>query len=796
MPISSIRSLAAIFFVSTFCAQAQSDSKTLAPYFYISGDSDELDLLPVKSIEAYVQIAGVIADVKLSQTFVNSGAVPIEAVYVFPSSTKAAVNGLTMTIGERVIVAKIEERQEAQRKYNLARDGGFRASLLEQNRPNVFQMNVANIMPGDTIEVSLKYNELIESRNGIYEFVFPTVVGPRYSEKGVTTATQNDQWVSSPYLEEGSRPNYSLDLNVVLSSPVPIESVKSSWQGSNISYSSSKSCQISVSQDELESGAKDFILNYSLAGDDLQAGVLTNQNGDENFFALMIQPPKLVSEIEMPTREYTFVVDVSGSMSGFPLDAAKDLMNSLLKTMRERDRFNVVLFASNSKQLFKKPQQATADNIKQAIRMLNRNAGGGGTRLYKALKSVINDPCEGSYSRSIVVVTDGFIDAEKEVFDLIRDNAGSANVFAFGVGSSVNRYLIEGMAKAGKGAPFVIHNKNASKSKVKEFVSYIGSPALTNVRLDFGTNKVYHVSPRQIPDVFQNRPIVVYGKYYGKFDGQVTLTGNDGNGEISSTLFADTVSSQNAGALQYLWARKRIEVLNDRKFSNENKNEITQLGLGYSLMTTYTSFLAVDSDTLQNHLKPMTIKQPLPLPQGVGNGALGSHRSRLNATGAVSRSVAAGIELVHFGDLMEVINPLMALRWDSDDLTLEYDVVIKNINGEEIWSQSVKGTSVWVDLSLPEFSNDEIGLFILEISKDSERSTSVAIKKRDDGSAPLLDLEQTMSWQYYVEMALEYEDSQLLMDAMTAYEIGIYNYPDNEELLGYYQKFLLNNRGY
>ncbi len=777
-------------------AQDFEDDKVLSPYFYIPGNTERLDLLPVKSIAAQVQIAGVIADVRLSQTFVNQGALPIEAVYVFPAFTKAAVYGLTMKIGEREIVAKIEEKESAHGKYTKAKNEGFRASLLEQHRPNVFQMNVANIMPGDTIIVNLNYTELIESTNGNYAFVFPTVVGPRYSERSEATGDRRHQWVSNPYLEEGHSASYSFDLDVHLNSPVPIKNVRSTSHDTEITFLSAKSCDISINTAAHNVSSKDFVLNYSLVGDAIQSGILINKGAKENFFALLLQPPAHVQSYEMPSREYTFVVDVSGSMAGFPLNTAKEIMNKLLGSLTERDRFNVVLFASESNKLFKSPEAATPANIREAIHLLSRSRGGGGTRLYSALHEAIMNPSENEYSRTVVVITDGYIDAEEDMFDLIQDNLDDINVFSFGVGTSVNHFLIEGMAKSGKGVPFVVGSEYEAKEKVNEFINYVGNPVLTNIRLDFGDNDVYDVSPGKIPDVFKDRSILVYGKFRGEFKGNVTLTGNYGLGTLTSTISLDSTSVDQTDALPYLWVRKRIEELETDKSRIAKKNEITQLGLDYSLMTTYTSFLAIDTDTLQRQKRLTTVKQPIPLPTGVSASAIGNYRQNMNATGGISRGTSGDITLMMFGESTEVANSIFALRWEKAQNIVTYDVVIKNLMDKVIWRQQVQGTSIWIDLSLPEFANDQYGLFILEVSGGGLSSLPIGIKRMNVAAIPLINMEQLMPWEYFAQLAEAYEKGGLLLDAMTAYEIGIHNYPDNDQLMERYKAFLIENGNY
>src|SRR4030065_341734 len=200
-------------------------NKTLSPYFFVKSDDPGVDQLPLKSTSAEVKVIGVIADVIVTQLYKNEGKKPLEAIYIFPASTRAAVYGMKMTIGKRTIIAKIQERKEARRQYEEAKQQGKSTSLLEQQRPNVFQMNVANILPGDVIQVELKYSELLVPTDGIYEFVYPTVVGPRYSNQPSTTALPSQMWVENPYLHQGESPAYTFEIKADLVAGLPIQNI-------------------------------------------------------------------------------------------------------------------------------------------------------------------------------------------------------------------------------------------------------------------------------------------------------------------------------------------------------------------------------------------------------------------------------------------------------------------------------------------------------------------------------------------------------------------------------------------
>ncbi|HWU37386.1 MAG TPA: VIT domain-containing protein [Candidatus Acidoferrum sp.] len=611
--------------------QAQDDreasDKTLAPYFFVDGDPS-LDRLPLASTDVDVRIAGVIADVTVEQAYKNEGSRPITAKYVFPGSTRTAVYAMRMQVGNRMIVAQIREKHQARKEYEAAKQEGKTASLLEQQRPNVFQTSVANILPSDRILVELRYTELLVPTDGKYQFVYPTVVGPRYNGASGQESHAAERWVASPYLHEGESSRSAFNLRVAINSPIPLKEIGSTSHQVQVQYEDDSRAIVSLVETGRPENNRDFILDYRLSGDRVESGVLLYKGKDENFFLAMVEPPAAFAAAEIPPREYIFILDVSGSMHGFPLDTAKILLNDLLRHLDPRDRFNLLLFSGGSSVLAERSLPAPPANLQLALNLINRQQGGGGTELLPALRRALALPRDGNRAQTVVIITDGLVTVEKEAFDLIRKSLGHANVFTFGIGSSVNRFLLEGMARAGKGEPFVVTNGSHAQEEAARFRRYIDSPVLAHVKAHFDDFGAYDVEPESIPDVFASRPVILFGKWRGERQGRLSVEGITGSGpyRLSLDLSAAEAREDNA-ALKYLWARSRIQTLSDYNKLEpdaERVQEVTQLGLKYSLLTAYTSFIAIDKvirNTNPNDLIP--VDQPLPMPEGVTDLAIG-----------------------------------------------------------------------------------------------------------------------------------------------------------------------------
>ena len=600
-------------------------TRSLSPHFVLEQGDPAIDRMPLERTSVRFAISGVIAEVTVKQTYKNEGTRPISARYVFPASTRAAVHGMRMTVGNRIIEAEIRERQAARANYEAARRAGKTASLLEQQRPNVFSMRVSNVVPGDRIDVELRYTEMLVPTAGEYEFVYPTVVGPRYAD-GDTEAPQQ-RWENAPYTDEREAAAYVFELEGRLETGVPVQALSVPSHRVVTDQKDLDLVTLALDPDERDGGDRDFVLRYRLAGAEVESGLVLYEGERENFFLLTVQPPASPRPEVMPPREYVFVLDVSGSMHGFPLDVAKGLLRDLARNLREQDSFNVLLFSGDSRVLWPSARPATPANVERALYVIDEQNGGGGTELLSALKSALSMPSAPGTARSFVVVTDGYISAERDTFSWVRSHLGYANVFAFGIGSSVNRYLIEGLAKAGLGDAYVITDASEATAVATRFREYIDGPVLTDIRVAPEGFDVYDVQPPAVPDLMAERPIVVHGKWRGPAKGALVVTGTSGAGRYEQTVDVAKVRPEpDNGALTHLWARTRIAAVSDFSFghpTSEERELVTELGLRYGLLTEYTSFVAVAHLVRAPGGDAQEVDQPLPLPLGVSNAAAG-----------------------------------------------------------------------------------------------------------------------------------------------------------------------------
>lgn len=601
---------------------------------------------PLKHTEVNVDVSGFIARATVRQKFTNKFADKIEAIYVFPLSENAAVDRMTMTIGNRVIEGQIKERKEAREIYEKAKKAGHVASLLDQERPNIFTQSVANIEPGVEIDITISYSETLEWKDGLFQFVFPMVVGPRYvpgqatGPGGQGFAPPTDQVPDADRITpkptpEGTRAGHDIAITVNLDAGLPIRSLESKQHAVDVQYLTPDKRRAAVKLQDLKTiPNKDFVLEYQTSSDQIEDAILTHTDERGKFFTLILQPPKRVRQEQVVPKELIFTIDKSGSMSGFPIETAKTAMRQCIEGLYPNDTFNLMTFEGGVGFCFPKPVPNTEENRRKALNYLNGLQGSGGTEMMQAIHACLAGQDDPQRVRIVCFMTDGYVGNDMAIIDAVKKNAGQARVFSFGIGTSVNRFLLDRMARAGRGEVHYVLNQEQAKGAGERFHERVRMPVLTDVRLDFGTLEVKDVYPPQIPDLFAVKPVVVKGRYLKAGKGTITLLGHTSAGPFERKIDVMLPESNADNAvLAPLWARAKVDHLMDQDLTGIQqeqpnpavKEEIVGLGLRYQLLTQFTSFVAVEKTQVTKDGRLQTVTVPVEMPEGVSReGVFGS----------------------------------------------------------------------------------------------------------------------------------------------------------------------------
>lgn len=630
----------------------------------VGKDGKPAGFVPLRHTDIKTEISGFVARISLTQEFENVLPNAIEAIYVFPLPHDSAVDGMTMVVGDREIKAVIKEREEARKVYEAAKNSGHTAALLDQERPNIFTQSVANIPPNSKVEVTLSVIELLKYEAGTYEFAFPLVVGPRYipgNPAGAAKLDGNPAGMQDVALKTGTddqrgtmpdtdkvpdaskisppvagvhtgdpHAGHDVSIAVNLTAGMYVTDVDSTSHKISSERTGPDSFHVQLADDAVLPN-KDFILKYKVAGPGISDAVLTHADQSGGYFTLILQPPEKVPDDAVVPRELIFVLDTSGSMWGFPLEMAKKTIARALDNLRPEETFNLITFSGDTRILFPEAVPATPENVKAAKTVLGGAYGSGGTEMMKAIRTALGDdagagkPVTGPTPplRVVCFMTDGYVGDDAEIVAAVQKHP-EARVFAFGIGTAVNRFLLTKMAEEGHGEVEFVTRPDEAQTAADRFYERVHSPVLTNISLDWSGLPVADVYPAQVPDLFSAKPIIVTGRYTQAAKGTLVIHGTRAGGAFTREVAVDFPAENSShAALEKIWARKKVEDLMSQDWTgiqqgqSKHKAEIIDVGLKHSLATQYTSFVAVETKTVVQDGKPVRIEVPVELPESV-----------------------------------------------------------------------------------------------------------------------------------------------------------------------------------
>ncbi|MEM7526757.1 MAG: VIT domain-containing protein [Pseudomonadota bacterium] len=609
--------------------------------------------LPALSTAIEADVQGELAHVRVIQTFENPGRRPLNATYLFPLPEDAAVNAMTMAVGDEIVRATIREKEEAKRVFQEAQSAGKAAALLTQHRPNMFTQKVANLMPGLPVTVTLSFVQALPKIDGAHRLTLPLVVGPRYqpAPKPTITAVRGDEIQPGPITAPTGRwelnelPDYPpvagidlpkeieaerVSIAIRLAAGVPVGPIWSDSHGIEVEREEA-GATISLAKGRVIDN-RDFTLAYRLGGEATAAGILAHGGAEGGHFSMLLTPPEQPQSDEIESRELVFVLDTSGSMHGMPMEASKVFMQAALSTLRPTDTFRILRFASGTSAFSSRPVVATAGNIRDARRYVRDLEASGGTEMESAIRTAFAEPAAPGRLRLVTFLSDGYIGNEADVLRAIGEVLGDARIYALGVGSSVNRYLLEEMARAGRGHVRYVDPTGDVEADARALAERIATPILSDIRIDWGALGAEETVPERLPDLFAGDTLRLTGRYATPGTYRVVIHGRSGGRAarlpVDVTIPADTGAE--GAAIPVIWARGQIaDAMRQITRLSETdpaqaalKARVTSLGLTHALTTRWTAFVAVSEKVV--NAEPQTAvdgEVPLPMPAGVPESA-------------------------------------------------------------------------------------------------------------------------------------------------------------------------------
>jgi len=590
--------------------------------------------IPKLDTDVNIRIDGMAVTATIDQVYTNTSSKPIEAIYVFPLPETAAINDMQIIIGDRYIQSVVKERAEAKKTYEKAKKDGKRAALTEQERPNIFTNSIANILPGDTIIVRLKYVDVVQYKHGRFTFRFPTVVGPRFISGNSVTGYSGKGWsfdtdlvpdasrITPPVLPENKRTGNNITFTIELNPGLETDQIESPSHNIDITDIVKGEKQITLLNTS-DIPNRDFILNYTAkTGNVPEAALFSAKKEDENYFMLMTVPPN-VAEPDILPKEIIFLMDISGSMDGESIRQAKQGLKTAISILNKEDYFNIITFNDNWNYFEPYPILATGYNKIRANNFISKQDASGGTVVLPAIEAGYHMAGRHDVVSMIFFLTDGDVGNEDELLRTIKYGSTEQKIrfFPVGIGSAPNSYLLRKASEYGKGAFTYISSTDMVESKMTELFMSVNQPILTEVSLFInGDNDIY---PKHIPDLFQGHPLVIFGKLKDDVTS-VTLSGKTSQGFVSVDLPLDLENAAVEPAIPTLWARKKISGMMDsyRLGDKSVKQDVIDIAIEHSLLTKFTSFVAVE-DKIANYTKELaTIAIPTDLPKGWRHNAV------------------------------------------------------------------------------------------------------------------------------------------------------------------------------
>ncbi|PTA50055.1 marine proteobacterial sortase target protein [Shewanella morhuae] len=625
--------------------------------------------------QVVMQVSGLSNRVSVKQVFRNNTEFVLNGQYLFPLPNEAAVDSLRLHIGQRVIEGQIHPKAEAKQIFEQAKAEGKRASLVSQERPNMFTTEVANLAPQEELIVEISYQETIKYEDGVFSLRFPLVVAPRYipgltsgvsgsdSSDPIAQGSQSSRVTSSQVFDadriiapvrdaaSGRDPVLNANIQVLLAKGVDEASIESLYHDINLNQANSGAVDVSLAQSVPTN--RDFVLQWRVKQGTSPIAWVFNQQGkthqsnsdtvsqntfdtskdkkasEDNYSLVMVLPPK-VEKSNQPSlpRELILVIDTSGSMAGDSIVQAKNALLYALKGLKPEDYFNIIEFNSELSQLSATPLAATSANLSRAREFVNRLQADGGTEMALALdaalpKSMANEATKSSQPlRQVIFMTDGSVGNEQALFDLIRYQIGESRLFTVGIGSAPNSHFMQRAAELGRGTFTYIGKVDEVDEKISTLLSKIQYPVLTDIQVRYDDGSVPDYWPSPIADLYRGEPVLVSLKRGAREPQELVISGRQGHKNWQQSLSlqdnaADLITHQSTG-LDLFWARKQIAALElSKNGANDDKvkQQVTALSMNYHLVSAYTSLVAVDLTPIDSTAtsRDAVVRQHLPL---------------------------------------------------------------------------------------------------------------------------------------------------------------------------------------
>jgi len=594
----------------------------------ISG-SEQYEILPNIETIVNINIDGMVSETKMEQVFINSSSDPIEAIYIYPLNHNAAINDMQFIVNNRIIESKIKEKSVAKKEYKKAKEDGKRASIVTQERPNIFKQSIANIMPNDTINVIISFVQNLKYENHEFKYRLPLTITPLYSKEPkrininngvnpINSVINDNEKISPKYLDETINYTNNIKIKANINSGFKIVDVISSHKIDHHKINDSN-FKISLKNGQINAN-QDFTLSYLIKEEDEpQISILSATKNNEEYYMIMAMGPKDINDKQHISKEITFVIDKSGSMDGHNMESAKIAVIEALKKLKSNDTFNIISFSEGFEKFSYKPLLVNDKNIKHGLKFVNNITANGGTEALAALEWAMQEEHDSNKIKMIIFITDGAIGYEDSVMRLIdEENINEARFFPICIGYAPNSYLLQKLAEITRGTYTYIKNHGEITNKLEILFNKIENPILSDIIVNFDQAEDYFPNP--IKDLYLNEPLIIFCKSNSSIN-EIEFKGKNSTGDFKKKFNLNDIVISQESAIPELWARKKIAYLmdnyrlsRDTEQKDEIKSQVIDISKSYNILSKFTSFIGVESEIVnkKEYLLSTNIGSQLP----------------------------------------------------------------------------------------------------------------------------------------------------------------------------------------
>ncbi|MBD3347254.1 MAG: VWA domain-containing protein [Chitinivibrionales bacterium] len=643
----------------------------------VPADQREEVTIPSVGTEVSIICGDGFANGKVTQVFRNPFDLPMETQYVFPLPHNGAVHGMDFRTSTGVFHADIQEKEEAKKQYEEAKKEGKQASLLLQSQDNIFIQKLCNILPHDSVEVTIYFSMSLIYDMGTFELAFPTVVGPRYDPAPLAKQRSNPL-----YVPPGTRSGSSLDFTILFITPYQIADLVSPNHDVTVTEQGIDQMTLPTVMLEMDrqlpEGSntvlvqmndkdvlpnRDIVLRFGRKSPHRDVSVLSYHDGNKGYFALQIYPDLLDTASKKPQNvDLVFVLDVSGSMGGIPLMKLKEIMNAMLDKATPGDRLSFLAFSNSTSNFNETPVAATPENIAAARQWISNLYASGGTQMLSGVRKGLSVPLEPGRTRIMTLITDGFIGGINDIYAEIENDPNETIAFTFGIGNSTNRELMDLAANAGEGIATMVLLNDDVKPIVDDFWTRIRIPQLKNISIDWGGEIPTALTRQSVGDLWYGQPVLLFGMYQQGGPRTIMLNADKDGEAVSESYDVNFVSdNRTMECVAQMWARQTIENLRNEQsalYNEQNKDKILEISLAFGVLCEYTAFIAVADSVVNENGELVSTETPAENPDGVDSSMAGSESwgpGSLDASEAISVSGTPKITIMPLSqNLMQI----------------------------------------------------------------------------------------------------------------------------------------------